>query len=516
MKMNKQKALVGKVFGPWKVTGPAPRKHRHQMVAISRSDLGLVSEARVSDLLRGKYGECKNPSHGTPLDEILNYKARLRSPTRNAAPSAAGFSVDNREVTTHLGNGVSVVKSIQEHTEMREEYSDYWDSRGMTMKEVAAKHGLTAKEFEQYKKIHGWTKRDVPVTDIDLNNLSEDQISERLIARKKRSIDQKTQIKLDSLFRQQADKWMDLEARIHTPFKNLAPHIQLGPVPKLDLKKPAEAETRKLIINACDWQVGELAQGCEMNNKKGDYNIDIAREAIQQYVQRIANHVKHSGYNYDEVFIFDLGDLGHGLNGFTSHGTPLEVDRFRSEQVEVIFDGLTSLINGARQIADKVTVAHVEGNHLGYTSTLIFDQIAYWYGGENPVSDVEIIRNTSPLEFIPVGETLFVLFHGKSGAPGAKDLGAGSSREANAYRLIHSRWKDFPQCKHVVLVTAHVHHIINEEFQDFTICTLSTLCQGDRYANGILKSTRVPTQTIMEVDPRTGLVANIPVAIQVE
>jgi hypothetical protein len=65
----------------------------------------------------------------------------------------------------------------------------------------------------------------------------------------------------------------------------------------------------------------------------------------------------------------------------------------------------------------------------------------------------------------------------------------------------------------VNLLTGHVHHRIHEEFSDVTVHTLGTITAGDFYADQNLLTGCPPTQTIMEIDPQTGLVTSIPISV---
>ena len=427
---------------------------------------------------------------------------------------------DNESRWRYLDNGASVetdlpqrsiTLSLETHKEMKMDYSE-WGGSNLSQAKMAAKYGLTKREFTRYKNIHGWVKAEDGFTDDDILNNDVDDLATTIIER--RAELQKTfiekQIERDAA---DASKWRELKAGVWEPFSLALGESLDYKVPKLKPKKSKVAPIRKLIINANDWQIGELAQASELS--RGDnWSTEAAKEAIAVYVTNIAQHIQYSGYNYDEVFICDLGDLGHGLQGYTAHGTPLEVDSVRQEQVGAILYCLRSLIDCVRQLVPQVHVHHVEGNHLGFTSTLIFDQIGAWYGGERPVDDVVVHNNYGPVEYIPIGEkTLIVLYHGKTGGPGRGMAMGGVKRERDAYHLMMEGVRQYPDHRNVNLLTGHIHHRIHEEFSDITVHTLGTIVAGDFYADQNLLNGCPPTQTIMEIDPQTGLVTSIPISV---
>jgi len=418
---------------------------------------------------------------------------------------------DGARVETDLPQR-SITVTLDTHKEMKMDYSE-WGGSNLSQVNMAAKYGMTKREFARYKTIHGWIKAEDGFTDEDILNNDVDDLAITIVER--RAELQKTFIeKQAQRDAEDASKWRELKAGVWEPF-SLATEGSLNyRVPKIKVKRSKTAPTRKLLINANDWQIGELAQASELNRGE-NWNTEVAKEAIALYISNIARHIHYSGYNYDEAFICDLGDLGHGLHGYTAHGTPLEVDSVRQEQVGAILHCLRSLIDSVRQLVPQVHVHHVEGNHLGFTSTLIFDQIGAWYGGEQPVEDVVVHNNYGPVEYIPIGDkTLMVLYHGKTGGPGRGMAAAGAKRERDAYNLMMEGVRQYPEHRNVNLLTGHVHHRLLEEFSDITIHTLGTVAAGDFYADQNLLTGCPPTQTIMDIDPSTGLITRIPILVK--
>lgn len=417
---------------------------------------------------------------------------------------------DGEDVETDLPKR-SVTFSLATHREMKMDYSE-WGGANLSQANMAAKYGLSKREFAKYKTVHGWVKAEDGFLDGDILNRDIDDLAMEVVER--RATLQRTFIeKQRERDADDASKWRALQAGVWEPFSLAMQEPLAYKVPKVTFKKSKKTPVRKLIINANDWQIGELAQASELT--RGDnWNTQLAKDAIATYVSNIAQHIHYSGYSYDEAFICDLGDLGHGLHGYTAHGTPLEVESVRQEQVWAILHCLRALIDSIRQLVPTVHVHHVEGNHLGFTSTLIFDQIAAWYGGEQPVDDVLVHTNYSPVEYVPIGDkTLMVLYHGKTGGPGRGMAVGGVKRERDAYHLIMEGVRKYPNNTNVNLLTGHVHHRLLEEFSDVTIHTLGTIAAGDFYADQNLLNGCLPTQNIMEIDPTTGLVTSIPVSV---
>jgi hypothetical protein len=417
---------------------------------------------------------------------------------------------DGKSITTELHTR-SITVSLDEHRQMKMDYSE-WGGANLNQAQMAAKYGITKKEFMRYKSVHGWTKSEDGFIDEDILAGDVEDLAITIVER--RALLQKTviekQLQRDA---KDAAKWRSLKAGVWVPVADAIDSPLKYKVPKVTFKREKQAPKRKLIINANDWQIGELAQKSELV-RGGEWNTEIAKEAIAGYAEKIANHVHYSGYNYDEAYICSLGDLGHGLHGFTAHGTQLEVDSVRQEQVKAILFCLRTLIDSVRQLVPTVNVHHVEGNHLGFTATLIFDQVAAWYGGENPVADVNIISNYLPVQYVPIGDkTLLVLYHGKTGGPSRGMAASGSRRERDAYQLIMEGVRKYPNNTNVNLITGHVHHRILEEFSDVTIHTLGTIVAGDFYADQNLLAGSIPTQNIMELDPETGLITSIPITV---
>lgn len=427
-------------------------------------------------------------------------------------------------VLTFLANRILKV-SIDAHASMRWAYSK-WDGKPDTINQVAKRSGLTRREFVNYKTIHGWTHDDDPYLDHIIEDTPIEVLTNNLIQEKRRALELDFSRQQERADRSDAEKWRNLQAGVWEPFKHLATHIEMVKMPLLwdkpiDPLLPSGAKTinqlfspHKLIINACDWQIGEKAAAIELT-KGGDYNTQIAADVIGRYAEKIVAYVANQHGEYDEIIIADLGDLGHGLEGCTAHGTPLEVDSVRQEQVHVILNLMRSLVDCARQLAPKVTLLHVECNHLGFGGTLIFDQLAYWYAGENPVEGVTVRHNYEPVEYLAIDpDILLVFFHGKTAGPANKAIArAGPTRERDAYWLINEGVRKHPKHRNVYLITGHFHHRIHEEFSDFNILQLGSPSLGDRYADDLRVSGPRPTQTILEIDPAQGLVYPIPIPL---
>ena len=404
---------------------------------------------------------------------------------------------------------------LSAHREMRADYSN-WDGQGsaLTINQMAAKWGLTRAEYLQYKIIHGWTKSDEPFIALDLDQKSVEELTDNVIQRRRRALLRSVEQEQLRLDRDDAKKFRQIEAGLFHPFKQLATHLELHEPPPLEFLHRAAFSARKLIVNACDWQIGEISQRDELVRGGADYSVDAAVAAVARYIQRIADYVDKSTVEYDEVILCDLGDLGHGLEGFTAHGTPLEVGAYRQKQVDVIFNCLQALISSLRQIA-PVSAYHVEGNHLGFGSTLIWRELASWYGGEHPSERVKIHLNSKPVTHVRVSDDiLLVLFHGKSGRQGAKGIARTEvRRERDAYWLTQEAVRENPTCSNVYLLTGHMHSRIVEEFPDVTVMQFGTAVQADSYADAIMVSGGRPTQSIIEADTDTGLMYHVPIPL---
>lgn len=395
---------------------------------------------------------------------------------------------------------------------MRAAYSS-WDGAPESITGLAKQVGLSRKEFITYKRLHGWTHDMDPFLDQEILDKSIEVLTDSVIQQRRRALERRVAEKQTEWDRKDAEEWRRLKAGVYTPFKHLATHIEIEPVPLLSFPDRNDQE-RILVINANDWQIGEKSQSEELS-RGADYSTQLAVESIKRYVERIAEHVASSRARYTRAIVTDLGDLGHGLDGFTAHGTPLEVDSYRQEQVHAILNSLKALIDAARQVTPQVDVYHVEDNHLGFGSTLIFDQIAAWYhGGSVPVKGVTVHHNYKPVEFVPVGDdTLLVLVHGEAGRPARKAIGkAGATRERDIYWLVQEGIRQYPKHRNVYVLTGHVHQRLVEEFSDFTVLTFGAAISGDRYADSLMVSGR-PHQTILEINPHHGTLYPIPIPL---
>ena len=413
-------------------------------------------------------------------------------------------------IQTRLPSGTLVSLTKQQQLELAKDYSNFWQAGG-DANSIAAKYGMTREDLAAYCREHGIKRGGPPLpkgcANVDINSLPiPDPMEEAAKLLEKRRLAELTKA---------ATKWHLAELERKQVNFAVSKYTPPATVKKIDFSTDKRLPSRKLIVNMSDWQLGAVAQGEELMNGD-DWNTEKALTAIRNYMGSIAEHIATSRCKYDEIMVCSVGDLGHGLQGFTASGTELEVDVYRQRQTRAIFDSVIGLIEGCRQLAPKVSVYSVEDNHLGYTNELIMDQVAFWYGGARPVKDVEVHRNSSPIQYIPVGdETLLVLYHGATGRPGRGELDKGGGRERNAYYLIHEAVRRYPKHTKVHIITGHVHHRIQEEFAHFTLHTLGTLVKGDVHADSLLLGSRgQASQSIFEVNPKTGMVYDIPIPVQ--
>ncbi len=484
--------------------GATGHKKKGQALFKKLSRLGKTSEEYIHEV----WNEAMNTVKCSESPNTSNTAV-----TKSSKKYTLWLDNGNVYVTTQLPTR-EIMLALDDHREILQDYC-YSGGTGLTQSQMAAKYGFTKKEFIAYKNIHGWTKTSDGFLDIDVLETEASELAVTLLDRRAKF--EKTFLNQKQLRdTEEALSWRKLQAGVWSPFMVAAKSMEGGikVSSKLKFNKPKTAPIRKLIINANDWQIGEVSQSEELA-RGGEWSTSLAQDAVTFYMQKIADYVALSGYNYDEVLVCSVGDLGHGLQGYTAHGTKLEVDSVRQEQVRAILTGIQTLIEGARQFTPKVSVYHVEGNHLGFTSTLIFDQIAYWYGGANPVKDVEVHTNYKPLQYIPLGDdTLIVLYHGKTGGPSKGMSPHGPKRERDAYHLIMEGIRKYPNHRNVNLITGHLHHRILEEYSDVTVHTLGTMVAGDFYADQNLFCGTHPTQTIMDLDPQTGLITSIPISLR--
>ena len=125
----------------------------------------------------------------------------------------------------------------------------------------------------------------------------------------------------------------------------------------------------------------------------------------------------------------------------TTKGTPQSCDGSPEELASTWVELCRDYVDLVRQIA-PVRLFVIPGNHDRYTATLLRSAMRGWF---HHADDVEVVKVTSPRQYVIYGESVIAFLHGDIGK--VKDWPAIASAECKEWSA--TRWK--------YIMTGHLH-----------------------------------------------------------
>jgi hypothetical protein len=204
---------------------------------------------------------------------------------------------------------------------------------------------------------------------------------------------------------------------------------------------------------------------------------------VEKYAQDIATLLTDRTYAFNECVVTSLGDILHTTGqGFTTKGTPLSHDCIKEEQFNAAFDTLTKFIESMLQLFPKVRVKSVKGNHNDFGDYVLFKALQAYFRKERRIN-FEVFQSDHGL--FKINNTLFIISHGYSAEYRGHLPSGGKARESYIANLFLANPEALLNVKSKVLLTADQHHWEAKEYAEFEHYMLSTIVNGDKYAEAM-------------------------------
>ena len=129
-----------------------------------------------------------------------------------------------------------------------------------------------------------------------------------------------------------------------------------------------------LIIALSDWHIGATVKAVNGNS----YNVEIAKERLARVMSEAKRVIKD--YKVEDVYIAFLGDAVENTS-MRNINQAFDAEINMAEQIALATRMLAEFIKGISEVANKVTVAVIGGNHDRYTpnkkEAIYNDNVAY-------------------------------------------------------------------------------------------------------------------------------------------
>lgn len=403
-----------------------------------------------------------------------------------------------------------IVVNGDTHRAMQRAYSN-WDGNEATINEICRNFSFPRPWFIEYKQRHGWTHDREPFTVEELQAKPVELLVEEALEQKRSVLYQRYEQEKWKETKEDAEKWRQLQHNNIIPLQYALEEWK--PVKPIKLEKAVDGERFSLVVGASDWHIGLKA--IEDNLVFGKtWDVETGRKVLEDYLQKIYRDVQRLRVFWERCYLFNLGDLPHGLKGRTEKGTPLIMDVTRKQQYDAVFSLQTLFIEGLYEMFGNVKEVGVGGNHEG-----AFD----WYTIARALQEryrsvpgIEISASTKMVNYEKIGSTLFLLTHGKNpggfrfkyAAPGSVARQAQMQQEILGIQqqIAAENPEVLREVKQIYTITGDNHFYFQHEKGFYEDLQLSSPVYGDDYADNNRYQNK-PSQTCLLVSWESGVKA---------
>lgn len=377
---------------------------------------------------------------------------------RNEGGGKSSYVYDEDEdvYTVYIASSPQpIVVSGKKHRDMMLAYSELSGS-AMSLDDMALEFDLPKNWIKEYKRIFGWTRSMLPVTDETLANQSKEETVETILNARKNSVYRELDKVERKNLRKDAMKYRNFKELVLDEFKQIVTPAE--PVEKISIKKIASPYA--LVISPTDFHWGKYGWFDEVGEK---YNFEEAKKRLMSKTKELVNRLYGRP---DEIILAAGSDWFHvdNDNGTTTRGTPQDMC---GSPAEILMTGCQMArehIDLLRQVA-PVKVVFMAGNHDRMSTVALMMYLSAVYEESD---DCEVVVSPKTRQYVRFGNNLLGFIHGD----GAKNLVELMSVEQR---------KLWGECEHHVWFHGHLHHQKLTEKGGALIVQLPSLAGHDRY-----------------------------------
>ena len=385
------------------------------------------------------------------------------------------FNTKDRNYIVFLKNcGKNVVVPEVIHKNIMKAYVE-----NVPVEEIALRFSFPANYILEYKRLFGWVRRGVAITDEDALELSVDNCVEKMLAEKKFSIVQEFNKRSWKQTREYADKWENFTQSKFEPFNRA---LEKWSPPKLipfSSTLPDKNSDKIFVVGLSDLHFGAESRSCYMFNKEG-WNTEKTVECVDKFATDITKEVKNRNYKFKKCLILGLGDILHSVNGKTGRGTELNYDYIEEEQFDYALDSLRVFIQRMGELFGEVEVRSVGGNHHYEGDVMLFRALDMFFRQDKRINFYH--HASRPSSFV-CDSTLIMMDHGADHKERAYVPASGPKLENHVQSLLLSIPDQVSKSKTCLFIQGDKHHFQHIEYSDFEFIMLGTTLGSDLHAS---------------------------------
>lgn len=441
-------------------------------VTRGKLDIEIVRDEAQGELPAGTVSPQNNASGGANADAVPG-----EGPSDSGAMTpieGGGYLFEWRDATGPRSLQFSEARWAQI---VRDYVDPHEGGSGLSMHQLAVKHGLTRRDFQKVKSLYGLTKQHEPFTRAHMEASDVLALADEQLAVKRQQLAMKVEKESLADLRRYASKWLALQDGVLDPFKDIVVDL-LGyeppAEPQLPIRPYAQLGRRWIAF----YQASDLHYGLKVDARLSHadvrYNRRIAKDRFfQGLVQAMQGYpADYDLENLDYVLLAVGGDVAHvdNIHALTSS---MRHHQDMDGLPQTLFEDLVKLIyvpavDWLLAQGHKVHLEDIPGNHDELISRALI--VALWAAYKDDPR-VTFGNMTASHAFHLYGNTLLVGHHGH-GESKAKSLAATAD--------VWLREKD-EKARYRYALTGNLHHFDVEEEGGMILIQQPSPAESDVY-----------------------------------
>ena len=383
--------------------------------------------------------------------------------------------------STNIPSGTITLCGV-DHRQLLADYTSNLPTR-----DICLKFDMPTAHFNHYRRIHGFTRSSIPLTDEQVLADEPEYILDEIVNSRRHTLQTQLTAKENKSLRKDALKWRNLEQHIITDLPQL--QRAAATVPRLIL--PKSVSPYALVVCPTDFHWGKHGWADEGGQT---YNFEEARLRLMQKTQSLISRLPASP---EKVFVGAGSDWFHVDNdaGTTTRGTPQDMC---ASPAEILISGCKLArehIDLLRQVA-PVEIVMMAGNHDRHSTLALMMYLSAAY--EN-APDVKITITARNRRYIIYGDTLLGFTHGD---------GMNKKTSLAALMAVEAR-EQWGLTSHKVWFHGHLHHQRLTENDGCLVVQMPSLAGHDRWHSRAGYTTSTAGLAAYFIDSNEGYIGSL-------
>lgn len=386
-------------------------------------------------------------------------------------------------------NSLGTLYRIPKH-KWREMVRDYVAKEngggGKTAAEISKDYSIPRKVVEEMFRKEGISHSSSPHIEEDLQSKSENELVEESLLFKEQRVVDDYQKRLHKKAVDNFDKYHQIVTNRELLGRHLLSRLSDIEIPTAThITPPTPANGTPTFIAHCptaDMHFGKFVWG--KSDFGADYDLDKAYERLVTHGNYIAEWLQNENGFCEKVYLSDLGDFLHSINGKTESGTQIGEDSRTTKVYDMAFQAKVAQIDAVRAHAGEVHCHVALGNHAGVAEYFLQHGLSQYYRNE---PNVNVHLNVKTQDYFRVGDSLHILDHGR-GVSSLNTWRAKSQAEVVAREVAG---EDYVGVRNIYYYVGHLHEFqVGSHGKHMELQRLPSFGESDEYETSLRYASR--------------------------